>query len=35
VTLDELERYAFPVTDQKIIAMLKDGGSQLGMDLGR
>jgi A/G-specific adenine glycosylase len=34
VTLEELERYAFPVTDQKIIRMLTDG-SQLGMDLGR
>jgi A/G-specific adenine glycosylase len=34
VTLDELEQYAFPVTDQKIIAMLTDGGGQLGMDLG-
>ncbi|MBP8974282.1 MAG: A/G-specific adenine glycosylase [Anaerolineae bacterium] len=34
VTLDELDRYAFPVTDQKIIAMLRDGGGQLGLDLG-
>jgi A/G-specific adenine glycosylase len=34
VTLDELDQYAFPVTDQKIIAMLR-GGGQLGMDLGR
>jgi len=33
VTLDDLERYAFPVTDQKIIALLRDGGGQLGMDL--
>jgi A/G-specific adenine glycosylase len=33
VTLDELDRYAFPVTDQKIIAMLRDGG-QLALDLG-
>jgi A/G-specific adenine glycosylase len=33
VTIDELDRYAFPVTDQKIIAMLRDGGGQLGMDL--
>jgi A/G-specific adenine glycosylase len=33
VTLDEMEQYAFPVTDQKIIAMLKNGGGQLGMDL--
>ena len=33
ITLDELDRYAFPVTDQKIIAMLRDGG-QLGLDLG-
>ncbi|NLX09750.1 MAG: A/G-specific adenine glycosylase [Chloroflexi bacterium] len=32
VTLDELSAYAFPVTDRKIIAMLRDGG-QLGMDL--
>ena len=35
VTLDELARYAFPVTDQKIIGMLRDGGGQLGMDLGK
>ncbi|MCZ7539471.1 MAG: 8-oxo-dGTP diphosphatase MutT [Anaerolineae bacterium] len=34
VTLDELDRYAFPVTDQKIIAMLRDGGGQHGLDLG-
>lgn len=33
VTLDELDRYAFPVTDQKIIAMLRDGGGQLSLDL--
>jgi A/G-specific adenine glycosylase len=33
VTLDDLDRYAFPVTDQKIIAMLRNGGGQLGMDL--
>jgi A/G-specific adenine glycosylase len=33
-TLDELDQYAFPVTDQKIIAMLQNGGGQLGMDLG-
>ena len=33
-TLDDLERYAFPVTDQKIIAMLRNGGGQIGMDLG-
>jgi A/G-specific adenine glycosylase len=33
VTLDDLERYAFPVTDQKIIAMLRDGGGQLGLEL--
>ncbi len=32
-TLDELDRYPFPVTDQKIIAMLRNGGGQLGMDL--
>jgi len=31
---EELDRYPFPVTDQKIIAMLRGGGSQLGMDLG-
>ncbi|WP_119072597.1 A/G-specific adenine glycosylase [Aggregatilinea lenta] len=31
---DDLELYAFPVTDQKIIAMLRDGGGQIGMDLG-
>jgi A/G-specific adenine glycosylase len=34
VTLDDLARYAFPVTDQKIIALLRNGGGQLGMDLG-
>lgn len=34
VTLDDLDRYAFPVTDQKIIAFLRNGGGQLGMDLG-
>ncbi len=34
VALDDLDRYAFPVTDRKIIAMLRDGGGQLGMDLG-
>lgn len=33
VTLDDLDRFAFPVTDQKIIAMLCGGGAQLGMDL--
>lgn len=33
VTPDELDRYAFPVTDQKIIAMVRDGGGQLGLDL--
>lgn len=33
VTLDDLDRYAFPVTDQKIIQMLRIGGGQLGMDL--
>ncbi|HMM27045.1 MAG TPA: A/G-specific adenine glycosylase [Aggregatilineaceae bacterium] len=32
-TLDDLDRYAFPVTDRKIIALLRDGGSQLGLDL--
>ncbi len=32
--LDELLEYAFPVTDQKIIAMLRDGSGQLGLDLG-
>jgi A/G-specific adenine glycosylase len=32
-SLDEIDRFAFPVTDQKIIAMLKNGGGQLGMDL--
>jgi A/G-specific adenine glycosylase len=31
---DELDGYAFPVTDQKIIAALRGGGGQLGMDLG-
>lgn len=34
VTLDDLDRYAFPVTDQKIIAMLRGGSAQLGLDLG-
>jgi len=29
---DELDRYAFPVTDQKIITILRNGGGQLGMD---
>jgi A/G-specific adenine glycosylase len=33
VTLDELDKYAFPVTDQKIIALLRKGGGQIGMDL--
>ncbi len=33
VTLEDLDRYAFPVTDQKIIAMLRDGGGQLGLEL--
>lgn len=33
VELGDLGRYAFPVTDQKIIAAL-NGGSQLGFDLG-
>lgn len=33
VTLDDLDRYAFPVTDQKIIAMLRGQDAQLGMDL--
>ncbi|MBN2303563.1 MAG: A/G-specific adenine glycosylase [Anaerolineae bacterium] len=33
-TLDTLDQYAFPVTDQQIIAMLRNGGGQLGMDLG-
>ncbi|MBN1119686.1 MAG: A/G-specific adenine glycosylase [Anaerolineae bacterium] len=32
-TLDELDRYAFPVTDQKIIATLRDGSGQFSMDL--
>lgn len=32
--LDQIDLYAFPVTDQKIIAMLKNGGGQLAMDLG-
>jgi A/G-specific adenine glycosylase len=33
VTLDELDRYAFPVTDQKIIAVLRGSNGQLSMDL--
>jgi A/G-specific adenine glycosylase len=33
VTLDELDRYAFPNTDRKIIAILREGGGQLSMDL--
>jgi A/G-specific adenine glycosylase len=32
-SLGELDQFAFPVTDQKIIAMLGNGG-QLGMDMG-
>lgn len=31
--LDDLDRFAFPVTDRKVIAMLRDGGGQLGLDL--
>jgi A/G-specific adenine glycosylase len=34
VTPDDFDRYAFPATDQKIIAALRAGGGQLGMDLG-
>jgi A/G-specific adenine glycosylase len=34
IMLDDLDHYAFPVTDQKIIALLRYGGGQLGMDLG-
>lgn len=34
VTLDELDEYAFPVTDQRIIAVLRHAGGQLSMDLG-
>ena len=33
VNLDEVDSYAFPVTDQKIIAALREGGGQLAMDL--
>ncbi len=33
VALDELDQYAFPVTDQKIITMICKGESQLGLDL--
>ncbi len=33
VTLGELDTFAFPVTDQKIIAMLRGDRGQLGMDL--
>lgn len=33
VTLDNLDRYAFSATDQKIIAMLRGENAQLGMDL--
>lgn len=33
VTLDELDRYAFPNTDRKIIQVLRQGGGQLSMDL--
>jgi A/G-specific adenine glycosylase len=29
----DLDRYAFPVTDQKIIATLREGGGQTSMDL--
>jgi len=31
--LRDLDRFAFPVTDQKIIAQLRQGGGQLGLDL--
>jgi A/G-specific adenine glycosylase len=34
VTLGDLDDYAFAVTDQQIIAALREGGGQLGMDLG-
>ncbi len=34
VTLDELDRYAFPVTDRKIIAVLRGDDGQPALDLG-
>jgi A/G-specific adenine glycosylase len=34
VALGDLDSYAFAVTDQQIIAVLREGGGQLGMDLG-
>lgn len=34
VTLDEVDRYAFAVTDQKIIEALRNGASQLPLPLG-
>jgi A/G-specific adenine glycosylase len=34
VTLGDLDDYAFAATDQQIIAALRKGGGQLGMDLG-
>ncbi len=33
ITPEELDGYAFPITDQKIIALLRNGGGQIGMDL--
>ncbi len=32
-TLEEFDRYAFPATDQKIMAVLREGNGQPGMDL--
>ena len=34
VTLDELDRYAFPATDRQIIDVLNGAGGQLGLDFG-
>jgi len=34
VTLEDIDRYAFPVTDRKIIDALRQGGGQLGFDFG-
>jgi A/G-specific adenine glycosylase len=33
VSMDEIDRYAFPNTDRKIIEVLRHGGGQISMDL--
>jgi A/G-specific adenine glycosylase len=35
VTVDELDRYALPATDRKVVSVLREGGGQLSFDLGR